>query len=146
MRCERIRAVSSWRGNNKGRYDMILVSSDSTESGMKGMLLARVLRFFKITTADEHQYPCALVHWWSVLGDECDEDTGMWTASPDLDQNGDPVMAVIHLDTIVRAAHVLPVYGDYELPAGFSHFDTLDFFDTFYINKFIDHHAFTIVF
>ena len=55
-------------------------------------------------------------------------------------------MLVIHLDTIVRASHLIGVYGDRFLPRGISFHNSLDVFDTFYVNKYIDHHTFEIAY
>jgi hypothetical protein len=145
MRCERIRAVDSWRGNSsKGRHDTIFISTDSGEEGMLSMLLARVQKFLKVTTSDGKAHPCALVHWWSV--DTLDEVTGMWTATPDFDEHRKLSLDIVHLDCVVRAAHLLPVFGDIQLEHNFSYFDTLDAFEMYYINKFADHHAFSIAY
>jgi hypothetical protein len=46
-------------------------------------------------------YPCTLVHWFSWVGNEADEDTGMWVVEPDLDETGSPLVAIIHLDTVL---------------------------------------------
>ena len=75
MRRERIRAVPSWR-NGPGRYDTVFVSEDASLPGMQGLLVARVLLLFSFK-AHGVLYPCALVHWFSRVGHECDEDTGM---------------------------------------------------------------------
>jgi len=37
-------------------------------------------------------YPYALVHWFSQVGDEVDEDTGMWVVELYLDENGSPLI------------------------------------------------------
>jgi hypothetical protein len=81
-----------------------------------------------------------------VIGDGLDEDTGMWVVQPEVDADGFPVMSMIHLDCVIRAAHLLPVFSsDIPLPRALHHSETLDSFKLFYINKFIDHHAFKIV-
>jgi hypothetical protein len=45
-------------------------------------------------------YQCALVHWYSRVGDEPDEETEMWIVEPP---------SIIHLDCIPRAAHLIAV-------------------------------------
>jgi hypothetical protein len=144
MRYERIHAVDTWR-NGPGRYDCVFVSTDSAAEGMRGFDIARVKLLFSF----KHEgtiYPCALVHWYSHVGDSPDEDTGMWVVEPDCREDGAHFAAVIHLDTIFRAAHLIPVYGDEFVPTHLSFTQTLDAFRTFYINKYIDHHAFEIAF
>jgi hypothetical protein len=145
MKRERIRATRTWRGKG-GRYDTVFLNGDETQQGMRGLLVARVLQFMRITTTRGDHHPCALVHWWSVMGTEPDDDTGMWMAEPDLDADNEPILGIVHLDTIVRAAHLLPVFGDKWIPHKFSHTDTLDSFESYYVNKFVDHHAFSIAF
>jgi hypothetical protein len=144
MRRERIRAVPSWR-RGPGRYDCVFVNTDPIAEGMRGLEIARVLLFFSFRFHGEF-YPCALVHWYSRIGDSPDEDTGMWKVRQDHDADGLPSAAVIHLDSIVRAAHLIGVYGKHFIPKGLSPGQSLDLFRTYYVNKFIDHHSFEIAF
>jgi hypothetical protein len=144
MRYECIHAVDMWR-NGPGRYDCVFVSTDSAAEGMHGFDIAHVKLLFPF----KHEgtiYPCALVHWYSHVGDSPNEDTGMWVVEPDYGEDGAHFVAVIHLDTIFRAAHLIPVYGDEFVPTHLSFTQTLDAFRAFYVNKYIDHHAFEIAF
>ena len=141
MRRERIRALKSWR-NGAGRYDTIFVNTDSHADGMRGLDVARVRLFFSFSH-NGVEYPCALVRWFSRVGDSPDDHTGMWVVQPDDD--GSPP-SIIHLDSVVRAAHLLPVFGPERVSTTLSFTDTLDTFTRFYVNKFVDHHAFEIVF
>ncbi|THU79768.1 hypothetical protein K435DRAFT_697136, partial [Dendrothele bispora CBS 962.96] len=70
-------------------------------------------------------------------------DTGMWRVLPDEDRSGNQMMDVIHLDrhTILRGTHLIGIAGEERLPHGFRHTDSLDAFQAFYVNKYIDHHA-----
>ena len=70
----------------------------------------------------------------------------MWVVKPNILDDGMPWTAVIHLDSIVRLAHLLPIYGEEWAPRGLKYTDSLDFFSEFYVNKFADHHAFEIAF
>lgn len=142
MRSERIRSTPSWR-KGPPRRDTIFVSEDNSLPGMQGLLVARALLLFSFT-ADDVQYSCALVHWFSRASTESDEDTGMWVVEPDRHSDGSPVCQVIHLDTILRAAHLLPVFGKEELSEDFNFTDTLDAFNMYYVNKFADHHTYEI--
>ncbi|KAJ7602107.1 hypothetical protein B0H17DRAFT_1165319 [Mycena rosella] len=104
MHRERIRAVRSWRGGAP-RYDCVF-------NGVK--------------------YPCALVTWFSAIGDEPCPDVGMWMVEPDLD-DGEREMSIIHLDTILRAAHLVPIHADNPVPS--------------YLNTpYADHHSHEIAF
>lgn len=53
-------------------------------------------------------------------------------------------MSVVHLETIVRSAHLLPIF-DKPLPDDLHFSNTLDLFNAFYVNKYADHHAFDII-
>lgn len=144
MRHERIRAVQSWR-KGPPRYDCVFVVTDDMAEGMRSLDVARVRLFFSFTYAGIY-YPCALVHWFSRVGDNPDEDTGLWVVEPDRTADGSPIAAVIHLDTVLRAAHLIGVYGGDILPKELSFTDSLDAFHSFYVNKYIDHHAFQIAY
>jgi hypothetical protein len=146
MRRERIRAVKSWR-KGPGRYDTVFVNTNSSAAGMRGLDVARVRLFFSFTH-EGVKYPCALVHWFARVGDSQNDNTGMWVVD-ELDasnEDGEPPATILHLDTIVRAAHLLPVFGHEHVPRTLSFTDTLDTFTSFYVNKYADHHAFEIAF
>jgi hypothetical protein len=110
---------------------------------MRGLDVVRILLFFSFTS-DGEMFPCALVRWFSLLDEEHDEDTGMWTVQPEVNPDGTPAILVIHLDCILRAAHLLPIYGNAPVPMAMSFHHSLDAFSAFYVNKYADHHAFEI--
>lgn len=56
-----------------------------------------------------------------------------------------PLLSVIHLDTIVRAAHLIGVSIDKRVPEDLQSCDALDHFPSFFVNKYIDHHAFELL-
>ena len=142
---ERIRAVDSWR-KGAPRHDCVFVEQDSDLEGFRGLLVARVRFFFSIRH-NKVSYPCALVSWYSVIGDQPCPDTKMWKVQPDLDDLGQPTLDIIHLDTILRNAHLMGVCdGATRLPYNFKFHDTLDSFKAFYVNKYIDYHAHEIAF
>lgn len=144
MHKERICATPRWRGGYP-RYDCVFILNDPSLPGFRALLAARVRLLFSF----QHHgifYPCALVSWFSSVSEAPDEDTGMWIVAPTLDQRGKEVRSVIHLDCIVRGAHLLAVAGKDFLPLHFHFSDTLDAFSSFYVNKFADHHAFEIAF
>ena len=58
------------------------------------------MQLFFSFTHDNVEYPCALVHWFSHVGDS-DNCTGMWVVEPDTYDDGRPFTSIIHLDTIV---------------------------------------------
>jgi hypothetical protein len=144
MRRERIRAISSWR-KGPARYDCLFVNTNPSAEGMCGLDVARVRLFFSFKSR-RVIYPCALVHWFSRVGDEPDPDTGMWIVEPDFNYDGSPSMAVIHLDSVLRAAHLMGVCGEHYLPRNLSFANSLNAFHSYFVNKFVDHHAFEIAF
>lgn len=144
MRSERIRAVKSWR-KGPPRYDCIFVETDPDAPGMAGLDIARVHLFF-LFKFNNVKYPCALVQWFSCIGQSADPGTGMWVVEPDVTDDGAPITSVIHLDTVVRAAHLLPVFKEEFVSRDLLFSDTLNEFKSFYVNKFVDHHAFEIAF
>jgi hypothetical protein len=96
MHCERIRAVKSWR-KGAGRYDTMFINTDPSVEGMRGLDVVRMRLFFSFSH-DGVEYPCALVHWFSHVGDSPDNRTGMWVVEPD---NDETLPSIIHLDTVV---------------------------------------------
>ena len=71
----------------------------------------------------------------------------MWVIKPDIDPEGRTHFAsVIHLNTIFCTTHLLPVYGDEFVATYLSFTQSLDAFNAYYVNKYINHHAFEIAF
>ncbi|KAG1730650.1 uncharacterized protein EDB91DRAFT_1239049 [Suillus paluster] len=103
MHREHIRACPAWRKEHP-RYDCIFVNTNPDLEGMRGMDVARLP----------------------------DDDTGMWMVQPAHHANNAPHIAIIHVDSIYRTAHLIP------------HYQTYDSFCRFYINKYADHHSFEI--
>ncbi|KAK7684399.1 hypothetical protein QCA50_012346 [Cerrena zonata] len=143
MHHERVRATPSWR-RSYPRHDCVFVST-GPERGMRGMHAARICLFFSFRY-QERTYPCALVEWFVRIDDLPDADTGMWIVEPEFNNAEERVTSVIHIDTIVRSAHLIPVYGDTMISSTFHFSDSLDAFSTYYVNKYADHHAFEIAF
>src|SRR5882757_9250569 len=73
-------------------------------------------------------------------------DPMMTIVRPEFNTDGSHKAAVIHLDTIVHATHLIAVYGRDFLPKHLSPTQSLDIFQAYYINKYIDHHGFEIAF
>ena len=74
---------------------------------MCNLLVAQVLLLFSFMF-DGELHQCALVHWFSVFGDQPDPDNGMWVVTPDY-SGGAQILLVIHIDSIFHAAHLLPI-------------------------------------
>ena len=96
--------------------------------------------FFKIKHCSI-TYPCALLSWFSAVGDNPCPDTGMWMVEPDFDRHGQLMMSVVHLDTVLWGAHPMGRADKHSIPHQLKHTDTLDAFKSFYVNKYIDYNA-----
>ena len=145
---EWIRLTQSWYGGPPCRDCVFVENTDLPDApGMEGLLLARVLLFFSFDHEGGTKYPCALVHWFSIVGEGPCSETGMWIVEPDF-KGSKPVLEVIHLDTILRGAHLIGVSGTGLLPndLDFTFDKSLDAFKSFYVNKYVDHHAHEIAF
>ncbi|KAF8545890.1 hypothetical protein OG21DRAFT_1428431, partial [Imleria badia] len=51
---------------------------------------------------------------------------------------------VIHVDAIYCAAHLIPVYRTQEIPPEIGPHHSYDIFHSYYVNKYVDHHAFEL--
>ena len=141
---ERIRAVKSWR-KGPGRYDTVFLSGNTDLEGFQGLLVARVQLFLSVVHR-RYSYPCALVEWYSTIGMEPCPDTGMWMVEPDFDVLGNRATSVVHLNTILRSAHLMGIAGENFIPKTVQFHNSLDAFQAYYVNKYIDHHAHEIAF
>jgi hypothetical protein len=111
---------------------------------MHGLTVARVFLFFSFVHRDT-KHTCALVHWFSTIGTAPDDETGLWMVGPDTHDDGRPFLSIIPLESIIRAAHLIPVYRTNQfIRRSLTMNDTLDEFKVFYANKYVDHHAFEI--
>ena len=143
MRRERIRSCPLWRGKAP-RRDCAFVVEDEDKPGMRGMNVVQVQLFFSFTYNGK-EYQCALVTWFSRMGRSRDNETGMWKVRPDIRQ-GQRLCSVIHLESFLRGAHLLPIFGENFLPINFDYSDSLDAFAGYYVNHFADHHSHEIIF
>ena len=155
MRKERIRAVSRWRGGCP-RFDTVLLKPNNKyeptyndEPTVNSFSVARVQLFFSFEY-NHASYECALVHDYQVVNPNPDEITGMAIVKRAM-RGGQPRARVIPLNDILRAVHLIPVFsklGTKRIPKKYKHELTLDdrqLFKLFYVNKFVDHHAFEIL-
>ncbi|OBZ77102.1 hypothetical protein A0H81_03480 [Grifola frondosa] len=142
MHREHLRATPMW-WKTAPRFDCAFVNHGSHLDGIHSLDIVRIRLFFSFKRRNI-VYPCALVHWFKCIADEPDEDTGLYIVRPE-SHRGSPVLSVIHLDTIVRAAHLIVVYGNHTVPEDLSEHHALDAFQYFYVNKYADHHAFETI-
>ncbi|KAA1472182.1 hypothetical protein DENSPDRAFT_778039 [Dentipellis sp. KUC8613] len=138
MHSERIRSTAMWYGEGEQR-DTVLVQNGETTDPMGGMLVARIQRFVSFMHQDAI-YPCAIVNWYMPDGNAPDPDTGMWVVLPEK-SNDKRTIGVVHMDCLVRACHLIPVYGQTRLPVGFRRTDSHIAFKGYYVNHYIDYHT-----
>jgi hypothetical protein len=141
MKREIIQSCPSWR-NGGARCDCAFVSARPWLPGMRGLDVVRVLALFSFVFHGK-EYPCAVVHRF-ILSDEPDDDTGMWIARPAFNNRRQPDISVIHLDTIYRAAHLIPLHEGHNISPEIQPEHSYDAFRSYYVNKYADHHAFEI--
>jgi hypothetical protein len=103
--------------------------------------IARVRAFFSSTYRGV-LYSFALVHDLTFVGEKSDNETGMWIVR----RPRSPRARVVLLNSIYRATHLIPVYHAARVPVQKTQTpeQSLDDYEFFYVNKFIDHHAFEI--
>ncbi|KAJ7845013.1 hypothetical protein B0H14DRAFT_3685165 [Mycena olivaceomarginata] len=123
---ERIRSNPNWHGY--ARRDTVLV--DVGAPIMRGIVIGRVQLFFSFDFGDK-LFECALVNWLVPVGNAPDPDTGMWVVELERER-GVPSLAVIDVDSIARASHLI----------GLSFSDALDAFNTYFVNPYADHHMY----
>ena len=129
---------------NHPRYDSVFVYSESSIGGRQ-LDVARVMAFFSFIH-DAKLFSCALVHEFTYSSRQPDKDTGLWIVVPKFVGEVQPCLRIINLDRIFHAAHLIPVYKSRSFILRSLTIDkTLDEFKRFYINKFIDYHAFRTV-
>jgi hypothetical protein len=142
---ERIQSIPKWR-NSSGRYDTVLIRHSGARTVLSGFTIGQVHLFFSYIYSGEC-HACTLVHDWEV-GEEPDPDTGFWVVWRSY-SGSCPHAHVIALNDILRAVHLIPVYKGHRHSIDWTlHFsETLDNHDfhRFYVNHYIDHHAFEIL-
>lgn len=145
MRHEHIRSCPMWRSEGP-RFDCAFVVTDLQAEGMHGLDIARILCLFSVKYLGTF-YPCAVVHWFDCVGDGPDLDTGMWIVRTGYRSRNVRNIAIIHIDTIYCAAHLIPIYTAQNVNSSElrSH-RSYNMFRSFYVNKYADHHAFEIAF
>ncbi|KAJ7813044.1 hypothetical protein B0H14DRAFT_3090426 [Mycena olivaceomarginata] len=131
MRREHIRSTPPWRKHG-ARRDCAFVVERQDAKGFRGM---------------------SVVRWFKKIGRSPDTETGMWVVEPEM-KGKTRLTSIVHLDTILCGAHLIPVYGASHIPVNFRYYYSLDaetpsqerVASTFHVNKYIDHHANEIAF
>jgi hypothetical protein len=141
---ERIHSIPAWR-NGPPRHDCVFVEHTPNLPGFQGLHVGQVYAFLSLKCNWEI-LPCALVNWFSTVDNMPCPVTGMWKVRRDLDINGRRILDIVHLDAILRGAHLIGIAGDKFIPYELDHTNALDAFKMFYVNKYIDYHAHEIAF
>jgi hypothetical protein len=102
-------AVRSWRGG-ASRYDCVFIEGDPDLPGFSELLAVRAL--FMSFTHRRITYPCAVVTWFSAIGDEPCSDVSRWMVEPDVEGREQRVTDIIRTDTILRGAHLIGIHSD----------------------------------
>ncbi|KIK99620.1 hypothetical protein PAXRUDRAFT_131715, partial [Paxillus rubicundulus Ve08.2h10] len=87
-------------------------------------------------------YPCTVICWFNKIADEPDEDTSMWMVHPSHLANNSPNYAVVHINSIYCVAHLAPIYRSHFVSPNIQWATKV--LQSFYVNKFVDHHTFEI--
>ena len=144
MHHKRLHSTPSWCGRGPC-HDTALVVEDQSKPGMWGLRVVRIKLLFLFNFKGVY-YPCALVEWFWRKGDRPDLDMGLWMVEPEM-THSDHDMSVLHLDTFLHGAHLLPLFdGHWPLPHNFHWSYTLDAFHTYFVNKYINHASHEMVF
>ncbi|KIK91577.1 hypothetical protein PAXRUDRAFT_796992 [Paxillus rubicundulus Ve08.2h10] len=68
--------------------------------------------FFSFVFTNSQTSSCALIEWFDHIADRPDDLTGMWMVAPSCNDDGSQHLALIHADSIVCSAHLLPIFGE----------------------------------
>lgn len=145
MKKECIHLCLSWRGGPTC-HDCAFVEDDENLPGFCGLAVICVQLFFLFKHYGSTKYPCTLILWYVPSQDTPCKETGMWIVEPELNEWGVPVLFVIHSDCMLCAAHLIGVSGHHLVPCTLRYTDSLDAFNTFYVNKYTDHYTHEIAF
>lgn len=138
MHREMIRANPHWR-KMQPRHDCVLVEGDPLEKGFRGLEVAQVVCFLSFRHDGDH-HQGALVHWFQHVGDRPCDATGMWQVKPQCwPQSRRRMTSIIHIDSIFRSVHLLPIFGRQNVPRDLHHSETLAAYRMFYVNRYIDY-------
>ncbi|RXW19707.1 hypothetical protein EST38_g6140 [Candolleomyces aberdarensis] len=148
MHREYIRATPVWQGGAP-RYDCAYVTGKGMpdDEGFRALHIAQVRLFLSFRYDDgdrERLYECTFVRWFNDFGAVPCDVTNMWRVQPQYDNRQHRLCGVIHIDSILRSAHLIGVYGHSSLPREFHFSNTLTAFRLYYVNKYADYHSYEV--
>ncbi len=128
----------------------VFVNHDPSSPGFRGLYVGQVQLIFCIKSphgSREPDTPCALIQWFTAVGDKPCDITGMWMVKPEVQpRTKQCVMSVIHLDSIIWPAHLIPIFYKEHVAHDHHVADSLTSFNGYYVNKFSDYHAYHLAF
>ncbi|KAI6117126.1 hypothetical protein EDD16DRAFT_1693070 [Pisolithus croceorrhizus] len=134
---EYICSCPMWR-NMGPHFNCVFIITDPQVEGMSGLDVAHYQGIL---------YSCTVIHWFDHVRDGPDLATGMWVVCPGYLRHNVQNTAIIHINTIYCAAHLIPVYAAHNINStDVRPHHCYDIFHLFYVNKYADHHAFKIAF
>ena len=134
---EIIRANPYYRGH--GRFDCALIETNPEEPGMSGLDMVQVMLLFSVRVG-ARKIPMALVQWFRKVSGSPDKDTGMWIVEREYDEDGFLHCSVVHLNSIFRSVHLVPVFGPDPVSTNINRHATLRVFTRFFVNTYSDYH------
>ena len=146
MQSEFIWSTLWWR-NEDPQKDCVFVTTNlgnQDSTGMQVFDIAPIHVFFLFTDISGIHYSCAIVCWFDKVDNLPNEDTGMWIVQPSYLHDHSSNFAIIHINAIYHAAHLIPIYGTSCISWHIKPHILYDAFYTFYVNKYINHHAFEL--
>ena len=93
----------------------MFINTDLLQLGMHGLDVACARLFFSFAF-ERVKYSCAFIHWFSKIKESANEGTGMWAVGPEVFDDDSCNSSIIHLDSVVCLAHLLPIYHDKPAP------------------------------
>ncbi|EMD31631.1 hypothetical protein CERSUDRAFT_78076 [Gelatoporia subvermispora B] len=133
MHREHIRATPSWyRGPSQ--FDCVYLKRDVSQPGLAGLDVAR---------GRDINAPSFIDTKW--LTPRLTRRRGMWIVKPDTGPGGRQNLGVVPIRSILRAAHLMPRFGRSAVSREVTAYNSLDAYKRFYVNRYIDHHAFEVI-
>jgi len=117
------------------RFDTVLVhcSDEAQDTGALGYRVARVRAIFRLPQQFNYEHPLAYIEWYSEF-EEPHPDTRMYTVHK---VKGPGRAAIIHVASIRRSCHLIPMFGE-KVNRAWTSEDVLDIASDFYVSDFLD--------
>ncbi|KZV82698.1 hypothetical protein EXIGLDRAFT_810315 [Exidia glandulosa HHB12029] len=146
--------VTRLRRTVKPRYDTVLVETKGNGvagiGGLKDIRIARLRAIFNVPRGlrqdlfgDKPPQHLAFVEWFS-RPTRRDPTTKMYRISRSFKpgQTSQKEVAVVEVMDLRRSCHLLPEFGASDVDRALTPYTVLDAFDHFYLNDFVDKHAY----